>query len=170
VHNTEKFINDLLDFERVPFADREPVSIPELVKRVLIRFPAPPSVKVTLKLPADLPKVYTDSSQIEQVLGKLVVNAYQSIKDSGELVINSQCSMVSEKLFVSIHVRDSGTGITPENMKRLFNPLFTTKTKGSGLGLAISKKLVEANDGRIKVESAPGEGSAFTVYLPVFHP
>jgi signal transduction histidine kinase len=63
-------------------------------------------------------------------------------------------------------VKDTGTGITPENMQKLFEPLFTTKTKGIGLGLALSKKLVEDNGGRIEVESEPGKGSTFTIYLP----
>jgi signal transduction histidine kinase len=166
VQNTERIINDLLDFERAGSADPEPVSVTELVQRVLERHPTPPSVKVTLELPADLPKIYADSRQMKQTLGYLVINAYQSMKDSGELVISSQCSVIHEKSFVSIHVHDNGTGITPENMQRIFEPLFTTKSKGLGLGLAISKKFVEANDGRIEVESEAGKGSTFTVYLP----
>ena len=68
---------------------------------------------------------------------------------------------------VAIAVKDTGTGITPENMEKLFEPLFTTKAKGIGLGLAVSKKLAEANGGRIEVESEPGKGSTFTLYLPV---
>jgi signal transduction histidine kinase len=66
-----------------------------------------------------------------------------------------------------IAIKDTGAGITPENMKKLFEPLFTTKAKGIGLGLAVSKKLVEANGGRIEVESEVGKGSTFTVYLPI---
>jgi signal transduction histidine kinase len=61
-----------------------------------------------------------------------------------------------------------GVGIPPENMKKIFEPLFTTKVKGIGLGLAVSRKLLEANGGRIEVESELGKGSIFTVYLPVY--
>jgi signal transduction histidine kinase len=64
-------------------------------------------------------------------------------------------------------VKDTGTGITAENMKMLFEPLFTTKPRGIGLGLAVSRKLVEANGGRIEVQSEVGQGSTFTLYLPV---
>jgi signal transduction histidine kinase len=60
-----------------------------------------------------------------------------------------------------------GVGIPPENMKKIFEPLFTTKIKGIGLGLAVSRKLVEANGGRIEVKSKPGMGSTFTLVLPV---
>jgi len=65
-------------------------------------------------------------------------------------------------------VEDTGTGITPENMQKLFEPLFTTKPRGIGLGLAVSRKLVEANGGRIEAQSEPGQGATFTVYLPGF--
>ena len=182
VQNTERIINDLLDFERAGSADPEPVSVTELIQRVLERHPAPSSVKVTHELPADLPKIYADSRQMEQTLGYLVINAYQSMTDGGELVISSQCSVISEQnplntdtstalntsQRVLITVKDSGTGITPENMQRIFEPLFTTKSKGLGLGLAISKKFVEANDGWFEVESKAGKGSTFTVYLPAY--
>ncbi len=63
--------------------------------------------------------------------------------------------------------KDTGTGITPDNMKKLFEPLFTTKTRGIGLGLAVSQRLIEANGGRIEARSEPGKGSTFIVYLPV---
>jgi signal transduction histidine kinase len=68
---------------------------------------------------------------------------------------------------VGIAVKDTGTGITPENMARIFEPLFTTKSKGIGLGLAVSRKLAEANGGRIEVKSELGRGSTFTLFLPV---
>ena len=68
---------------------------------------------------------------------------------------------------VSISVRDTGVGISLENLGKIFEPLFTTKTKGIGLGLAVSRKLAEANGGRIEVESEAGVGSTFTIWLPV---
>jgi signal transduction histidine kinase len=67
---------------------------------------------------------------------------------------------------VRIAVQDTGVGIPPENMKKLFEPLFTTKLKGIGLGLAVSRKLAEANGGRIEVQSEAGKGSTFTLWLP----
>ena len=69
---------------------------------------------------------------------------------------------------IVIAVHDTGMGIPPENLGKLFEPLFTTKTKGIGLGLAVSQVLIEANDGRIEARSMPGKGSTFLVYLPVF--
>jgi signal transduction histidine kinase len=69
---------------------------------------------------------------------------------------------------MKIAVRDTGEGIPPENMNKLFEPLFTTKARGIGLGLAVSRKLAEANGGRIEVQSVPGKGSTFTLYMPVY--
>jgi PAS domain S-box-containing protein len=190
VHTAEKIINDLLDFARLKGGEREPVSVSELVRRVLVRYPVPKSVTTTLKLPARLPKVFADPPQMEQVLGNLVINACQAmvspgsttgVPHGGKLTISarvvvpvpayhpeSRTGRGRQNELVAIAVKDTGVGIPPENMNKLFEPLFTTKLKGIGLGLAVSQKLVEANSGRIEVKSEPGKGSTFTVYLPVY--
>jgi signal transduction histidine kinase len=165
-HNAERIITDLLDFARIKSVDVEPVSASKLVERVLERYPAPKTVKVTLEFPDDLPTLYVDLRQTEQVLGNLVINACQAMSAGGELTI----TVHQEKEMIAIAVRDTGTGISPENMKKLFEPLFTTKAKGIGLGLAVSQKLTEANGGRIEVQSEAGVGSSFTLWLPAnFH-
>ena len=105
--------------------------------------------------------------QIEQVLGNLTTNACQAMPEGGRLTIVAQRAEPGNgQPAVRIQVNDTGSGITPENLKKLFEPLFTTKTRGIGLGLAVSRKLAEANGGRIEVESEVGKGSTFTVYLP----
>ena len=73
-----------------------------------------------------------------------------------------------ENDMIRITVTDTGVGIPPENMKKLFEPLFTTKPKGIGLGLAVSQKLIQANGGRIEVQSEAGKGSSFSIYLPIY--
>jgi signal transduction histidine kinase len=173
VRNSEKIITDLLDFARIKSVDREAVSVSEIVQRVLERYLVPPSVTLSLDLSPYLPKIYADPRHVEQVLGNLVLNACQAMKDGGQLsVISRQASVVSDQLPIPnpqllIIVRDTGVGISPENMSKLFEPLFTTKTKGIGLGLSISRKLIEANGGRIEVESEAGKGSTFTLWVPV---
>ncbi|MFZ5821190.1 MAG: PAS domain S-box protein [Chloroflexota bacterium] len=163
-HNAEKIINDLLDFSRVKSVEREAASVADMLARVFERFPAPPGVHVTLDLPDDLPPVYADPRQVEQVLGNLTVNACQAMPKGGQLTISAR----AEGDQVAIAVRDTGVGIPPENLDKIFEPLFTTKVKGIGLGLAVSKKLAEANGGRLEVQSASGAGAAFTLYLPVY--
>jgi PAS domain S-box-containing protein len=180
VHNAAKIVGDLLDYARVILTDPKPGSVPGMVEHTLSRFPVPVSIPVSLEIPADLPHVYADPLHVEQILGNLITNACQAMDNGGNLTISarvvgpdsatypeSSTGRERKKHMVAIGVKDTGTGITPENMKKLFEPLFTTKARGIGLGLAVSKKLAEANGGRIEVESQVGKGSTFTLYLPV---
>jgi signal transduction histidine kinase len=107
--------------------------------------------------------VVADPRQMTQVLGNLILNACQAMPEGGALTVTA----ARKGKYVTIAVKDTGGGIPPENMNKLFEPLFTTKAKGIGLGLPVSQKLIEANDGRIEVQSTPGIGSTFTVYLPI---
>jgi PAS domain S-box-containing protein len=161
---SDKIVTDLLDFTRIKSLDRQAVAVSELVRQSLERYPVPPSVELTLEMAPNLPPVYADPQHILQVLGNLTVNACQAMDNVGKLVI----SAAAQSDMIRIAVQDSGVGIPPENMKKLFEPLFTTKTKGIGLGLAVSRKLAEANGGRIEVQSEPDKGSTFTLYLPVY--
>jgi PAS domain S-box-containing protein len=171
VHTAEKIISDLLDFARIKSVDREPTSVPDLVQNVLTRYPVSASVQVKIELPPHLPQVFADPRQVEQVLGNLVVNACQAMVSTSStkgVPKGSRLTLTAtrKEKMVAIAVQDTGVGIPPENMAKLFEPLFTTKAKGIGLGLAVSRKLAEANEGRIEVESEPGKGSTFTLYLP----
>ena len=130
VRNADKIITDLLDYARVILAYREPVSVPELVQRVLARHPVPPAVKVALKLPAGLPMVYADPPQVEQVLGNLVVNACQAMNQGGKLTISAR----RVKEMVAIAVKDTGTGIIPENMKKSSSRSSPPRPRASGWG------------------------------------
>ncbi|HVM72050.1 MAG TPA: PAS domain S-box protein [Anaerolineales bacterium] len=171
VNIAEKIITDLLDFARIKSVDREALAVPELARTVLERFPAPESITTVLEFPEDLPHIFVDPRQMEQVLGNLVVNACQAMGNGGQLTIRGQVSAFGDgQPAVSVQVSDTGSGITPENMGKLFEPLFTTKPKGIGLGLAVSRKLVEANGGCVEVQSLPGQGATFTLFLPVQPP
>ena len=169
---SNKIVTDLLDFTRIKSLSQEPVSIPDLVSSALMRYPAPvsdpgknqdTSISVIVDIPDNLPKAFADPRQIEQVLGNLVVNGFQAMQLGGKLTI----SAAIQSDMIIIEVQDTGTGILPENMGKLFEPLFTTKTAGIGLGLAVSKKLAEANGGRIEVSSEVNKGSLFRLVLPM---
>jgi PAS domain S-box-containing protein len=164
----EKIISDLFDFSRDMYVDREAIAAPELAHNILQRHPAPPGVNVAQDFEASLPRLYADSYQMTQVLGNLIVNAYQAMPKGkgGEVTIRGRRSTLDNQPAVAISVSDSGVGIPPENMEKIFEPLFTTKPRGIGLGLAVCKKLVEANNGRIEVQSESGQGSTFTIVLP----
>jgi PAS domain S-box-containing protein len=113
-----------------------------------------------------LPEVQCMPSQINQVFMNLLVNAAHAIKQGrGSIIITT----AQEGPMVWVEVRDNGCGIPPENLKRIFDPFFTTKPvgKGTGLGLSLSYGIVQKHGGRIEVESKPGAGTAFRVWLPV---
>ena len=163
INISNKIVTDLLDFTRIKPAKREAVSVSQIVEQALDRFPPPEFIQVFLDLPNNLPEVYADPQHVIQVLGNLTLNACQAMgQPGGVLTISAK----AQNELVGISVGDTGIGISPENMKKLFEPLFTTKPKGIGLGLAVSRKLIEANDGRIEAETEEGKGSTFTVYLP----
>jgi PAS domain S-box-containing protein len=167
VCNSEKIIGDLLDFARIKTVERETIPVARLVGQTLERFPVPANVELVLDLPEDLPTIYADPRQMVQVLGNLTTNACQAMPDGGRLVIRAGSSTDNGRSSLAISVMDSGVGISPEHMGKLFEPLFTTKPNGIGLGLPICQKLVEANGGRIEVKSEPGQGSTFTLVLNV---
>ena len=117
---------------------------------------------MALDIPAALPNVAIDASQMEQVFFNLLKNALEAMKDGGEIDI----ALESDDQSVSVVFRDTGMGMDAEQLAHLFEPYRTTKEKGSGLGLMISKRIVTEHGGTIAAESAPGEGTAFTVSIP----
>ena len=175
----DQIITDLLDYSRSITVEAEAVSVAELVHETLARYPVPPTVQVSLNLPETLPGLNVDRNQLIQVLGNLVVNACQAMEPAGGRLFIRGAEQVEPPepgaeppvpgaaRWVQISVADTGPGILPENLPKLFEPLFTTKLRGIGLGLPVSRKLIEAHGGKIEVESQVGTGSTFTVWLPL---
>ncbi|WP_172600046.1 ATP-binding protein [Sulfuricystis multivorans] len=116
----------------------------------------------------ELPPVWCDISQLNQVFMNLLVNAGHAIAEKGEITIAT--GREGDKVFVAIS--DTGSGIAPENLKRIFDPFFTTKPvgKGTGLGLSLAYGIVQKHRGNIEVKSELGKGSTFTVWLPIEPP
>jgi signal transduction histidine kinase len=124
---------------------------------------------------APVPKVSGNPGQLQQVLLNLLVNARQAMAGGGRLILRLAHDEPSG--LVDLMVRDTGCGMTPDVMRRIFEPRFSTKSGpdetgkgGTGLGLSACKEIVDAHRGRIRVESAPGKGTAITIRLPVQQP
>jgi signal transduction histidine kinase len=158
VRRANKIVTDLLDFSRVKPPSRTGVKLNDLIQDVLVRQPAPSSITVELDFCESIPTIMIDADQVGQVYLNLISNACEAMHDGGTLSIRTWSTADA----VVSAVSDTGTGIAPENMEKIFQPLFTTKTKGIGLGLAVSRRLIEANGGTLTAESRVGEGATFT--------
>jgi len=111
--------------------------------------------------------VLISRTELQQVLINLIVNAIHAMPQGGRLILRCRDHGRDGVAGVAIDVRDTGIGISPENLKRVFDPFFTTKRKGgTGLGLSISQSLIRRAGGLIEVESSPGQGTVFTIWLP----
>ncbi|HMJ17100.1 MAG TPA: ATP-binding protein [Gemmatimonadaceae bacterium] len=159
----EKIVGDLLDFARIRPPEFETVSVRQVVDEQLARAGSLEGVAVKHDFPSDLPRIRVDRIQIGQVVLNLITNALQAMNGNATLTFRGR--LAADGL-VRLDVIDNGTGITPAQMERLFEPLFTTKTRGIGLGLAVSRRLAQANGGVISVESTPGAGTTMSVTLP----
>ncbi len=159
----DHILSDLLDAVRTKPPNPDSVEIREMITQALRACPIPESVTVQLDIPDSSPQLLVDPLQIQQVFRNLLSNAVEAMPEGGTLEIRAE----PEGTTVTVSIRDSGSGMTPQTLHKLFQPLFTTKTRRIGLGLAVVKNLTEANGGSIEVQSKPGKGSTFSVTLPV---
>ncbi len=164
---SSKLVRNLLDFSRQSPPKFWEVNINEVVERSLdlaVHSAELQHVEVVKELSA-LPIIMADFDQLQQVFTNLLMNAVQAMPNGGKLNIRTSV----DGSHIKIEVQDTGIGISPENMRKLFTPFFTTKreTKGVGLGLAVSHGVIQRHDGSIEVGSKEGEGSTFTVRLPI---
>ena len=164
IDNSLRIITDLLDFARTKNPQLQVVTVRALIDDNLGKCTIPDNVEVRNELPKTLPPLKVDPLQMGQVLQNLIVNGVQAMPAGGVLTLRG--GRDSEGT-VRLEIADTGEGISPENMKNLFQPLFTTKSRGIGLGLSICKNLTEANGGRIAVASEPGTGTVFTIRIPI---
>jgi signal transduction histidine kinase len=167
IRNAERIIADLLDFSIPKIPQATITTAAPLIQRSLETCTIPGNVTLRLDVPDTTLEVKVDPLHIERVFRNLITNGIQAMPKGGVLLISARkLSGLPLHDFIEISFADSGEGIDPQNMAHLFQPLFTTKARGAGLGLIVSKKLVEANGGRIDVESHVGKGTTFTVILP----
>ena len=159
-----KIVNDLLDFSRINPAQRQPTALKSLAAAQLERVPLP-GITVQQDFPDTLPFVHVDPVHAGQVVMNLLTNAVQAMgEQGGTLRLRGRLNGGS---IVLLEVTDTGPGVPPENLERIFEPLFTTKARGIGLGLAVSKSLAQANGGDLMVSSEPGRGATFLFAMPV---
>lgn len=160
-----KIISDLLDFARARAPVVHPVSLKPLIDESIALVPAVEKVTFVNSVSQEIPSIEVDKDQVRQVFVNLIQNASEACGEGSEGVVEVQAT-VSERGWVQIRVSDNGEGIAEEKLKKIFQPLFSTKTKGTGLGLAIVQQMIERHSGEIFVESEVGVGTSFVVQFP----
>ncbi len=179
-----QIVGDLIDFARPRQLSLQPESLGRVIQEALDQAAAQPeadTVRFVVEVDDTLPLIAMDRRLLRQALANIAVNAVQSMPRGGTLRVHARVGEArpdsrdgtvrdaSERVdpTVVVDVADSGNGIAEDVLPRIFEPFFTTKAKGSGLGLAVVKRIVEDHGGRISVRSVVGEGTAFTVRLPI---
>lgn len=165
VDRTNSLVTRFLDFARPLSVRLEKTDLTQLIDRAVsdIEKHSPPlDVTIYKNYAPDIPPFRLDGQLMERVVYNLLLNAAQASPAQGTVTVKTR----QFNSTVEIAVIDRGPGIEPKHLENIFNPFFTTKPTGVGLGLAIVSKIVDEHGGKITVESEPGEGSVFRVYLP----
>jgi two-component system NtrC family sensor kinase len=174
-------IKRLLDFAREKAPEKKFNDINQIIEDTarIVEQPAHlRNITISLDLDRTLPPIWIDADQIKQVVMNMLVNAQHAVEEKGTITVHScrtrdpRAPATEAAPMVAISIVDTGCGIPPENLRRIFDPFFTSKDvgKGTGLGLSVSHGIVEAHGGLIEVESKVGEGSTFRILLPLAPP
>lgn len=163
VDSANRVVTALSDFARQPAATQSPFSLNDCLADLIATQPLPEKVHLVINIPDDLPRVMGDSEQLQIAFANLLRNAADAIEDTGIVTFSAR----QQDDEVLICVEDSGRGISPDDLPRITEPLFSKKARGIGLGLAISRAILEKHGTKLSVESVQGEGTKFTMKLAV---
>ena len=165
----KKIVQDLLSYARTPRPSLEPVDLNRLLTQIVdfaTNHTDMRGVTIRTEFAAALPLVMLDGDQMRQVAINLILNAGGAMPEGGVLTVRTE-QLGAEH--VRIAFIDSGCGIPPESIEKIFEPFYTTKERGTGLGLAITRQIIEHHRGQISIESTPGKGTTVRVTLPIEH-
>jgi signal transduction histidine kinase len=170
VNRMNKTISDLLSFGKPGQPEFSYADINALIKQTLLftgQLPEARNVNRVEELTKNLPPVWIDQKQLQQVILNIVLNALQAMTAGGVLTVQTDQVDGKGLVWVEVKISDTGPGIPAEKLEKIFTPFYTTKTQGTGLGLSICQQLLESNGGTIRVDSQMGQGTCFTLELPV---
>lgn len=163
-----KIVTSLLNFARQSQPDKRLNDLNQIITECDIlthKQAAFKDISIDCKLGPNIPQMFFDKGQIEQAVINLILNAVEATPQGGRITLTSRCC--DEKGYVIISICDNGDGISKEDLDKIFDPFFTTKDAGTGLGLAITHGIIEQHGGQIKADSQLGEGTCFTIKLPL---
>ncbi len=172
IKRSNRIVTDLLDYTKARPLSLERTNINTVIEDALSNSEPPSDITIETRTDDAIPEISIDPYQIQRVFINLISNAYGAMSEGGTLTIQSLLGAVMseegrEKKVVEVTFQDSGEGISEENLKKIFEPLFTTREKGIGLGMAIVRDIVDRHSGTINVTSEVGRGTTFIITLPV---
>ena len=159
INNLQHLVKEFSKFARMPSANFEEYDINEQIRDIIPPYRG--KADITLTLDPEIPQFFGDKMQMKQVFVNLIQNAIQAMPARGIMEITSR---YENGMFIFM-IKDSGEGISPEDMERIFRPYYTTKEKGTGLGLSIVKRMINQHQGAIEVDSKKGEGTIFIIKI-----
>ncbi|OLS01978.1 sporulation kinase E [Tissierella creatinophila DSM 6911] len=165
VDRANKVINGILNFAKPPDNEMKEISLTELFKEVVLitdKYLSTNNANMELSIGQDV-NIEADKEKLKQVFINLIFNGVQAMDKGGKIFVTTE---LREK-GVNISFKDTGRGIKKENLKKVFNPFFTTKEKGVGLGLSVSDRIIQDHNGYLAVDSIEGEGTQIDIYLPM---
>jgi signal transduction histidine kinase len=166
IRRLDEVVQGFLKFTRPEDLRLQPVKVNALMDEILPIIETEASkhnVKVTVDVPQGVPAVNGDSAMLRQAFLNLAINACQAMPNGGSLRLKSGPSSRGR---VEVLVQDTGVGIAPEHLSKIFNLYFTTKERGTGIGLSMVYRIIQMHDGEVEVQSTPGRGTTFRVLLP----
>ncbi|MDA3814408.1 MAG: PAS domain S-box protein [Candidatus Cloacimonetes bacterium] len=161
IKRSDNMIIELLDFSKVKLLYITETNVNTLIKETIEEIKIPEQIDLEMDLDEKIPQLQLDPDKMQLVFQNIISNALQSMPEKGKLHIKTS----SNDDFTEISFSDNGSGITEENLKKMFEPLVTTKVTGIGLGLAIVKNIIDYHKGKIDVKSEVGKGTTFTIKL-----
>jgi signal transduction histidine kinase len=166
-----KIVAELLDYSKPVKLTYSTLSVDEIIKAALRRIPRKPAhVNISVELEQQDRKVVLDAEKVERVLVNLISNAIDAMPNGGTIKIAGNCVQSEECEMLLLWVSDTGAGIDAEVLGRVQEPFFSTKSKGTGLGLAICRKIIDAHNGSLTIQSKLREGTTVAINLPIAPP
>jgi signal transduction histidine kinase len=166
IRRLDEVLNGFLKFARPDELKLQPVRLSSLISDIQTSVAPEASrrhIMVKIECPESLPEINADPGMLSQALLNLALNACQAMPDGGTLKLSCR---TAPRRRVEIDIEDTGIGIPPEHLGRIFDLYFTTKEKGSGIGLSMVYRIVQLHDGEVEVQSTPGRGTRFRLIFP----
>ena len=168
VERLRRLLDEFSQFARMPVINPVPSDINKILDESIKSYGEfPKNIDIEMEYDESLPQISIDPDQIRRAFFNIIKNAIEAMENGGKLIISTKKVNSEAKGHVKVKFSDTGTGISEELMKNLFTPHFSTKRGGAGLGLAIVKKIISDHGGDISVKSKEGEGTTFTIKIPL---